>query len=59
MEIHLLVKMTTVETKHEDMIHDVQFDYFGKKMATCSSDKTIKIFDVSTQKPRLLSELKG
>jgi len=51
--------MTTLETKHEDLIHDVQFDYFGKRMATCSSDKTIKIFDVSTSKPRLLSELKG
>jgi len=50
----------TFETKHEDVIHDLQLDYFGKKLATCSSDRTIKIFDVSnTFKARLLEELKG
>jgi len=35
-----------VETGHEDMIHDAQLDYYGKRLATCSSDRTIKIFDV-------------
>jgi len=29
------------------MIHDAQFDYYGKRVATCSSDKTIKIHNVS------------
>jgi len=38
---------TSVETHHEDMIHDVQLDYYGKRLATCSSDRMIKIFDVS------------
>jgi protein transport protein SEC13 len=28
------------------MIHDAQFDYYSTKLATCSSDQTIKIFDV-------------
>ncbi|KAG8939703.1 GTPase-activating protein S13 [Tulasnella sp. 424] len=37
---------TPVETAHEDMIHDAQLDYYGKRLATCSSDRTIKIFDV-------------
>lgn len=36
----------TVETAHDDMIHDSQFDYYSTKLATCSSDRTIKIFDV-------------
>jgi len=36
-----------VDTKHGDMIHDAQFDYYGKRVATCSSDKTIKIHSVS------------
>ena len=35
-----------IETSHEDMIHDSQFDYYATKLATCSSDRTIKIFDV-------------
>ena len=29
------------------MIHDCQVDYYGRKLATCSSDHTIKIFDIS------------
>jgi protein transport protein SEC13 len=31
------------------MIHDVQLDYYGKRIATCSSDRTIKIFNNSNQ----------
>merc|ERR1712151_11774 len=36
-----------IDTQHEDMIHDAQLDYYGCKLATCSSDRTIKIFNVS------------
>lgn len=35
----------SVDTAHEDMIHDSQFDYYSTRLATCSSDRTIKIFD--------------
>lgn len=35
-----------IETLHEDMIHDAQLDYYGKRLATCSSDRTVKVFDV-------------
>lgn len=31
------------------MIHDTQPDYYGKRLATCSSDRTIKIFDMATK----------
>ena len=27
--------------------HDVQLDYYGKRLATCSSDRIIMIFDVT------------
>lgn len=27
----------TIDTQHDDMIHDSQFDYYGVKLATCSS----------------------
>lgn len=37
---------TTFDTLHEDMIHDVQLNYYGRRLATCSSDRKIKIFDV-------------
>jgi hypothetical protein len=29
----------------EDYLQDVAFDYYGSKMAVCSSDRKIKIFD--------------
>jgi len=38
--------VASVETQHDDMLHDCQFDYYARKLATCSSDKTIRIFDV-------------
>ena len=37
---------STVDTGHEDMVHDAQMDYYGTRLATCSSDKLVKIFEV-------------
>ena len=31
--------------------HDAQLDYYGKRLATCSSDRTIRIFEVVDGKP--------
>ena len=39
--------IVSIDTLHDDMIHDSQFDYYSKRLATCSSDRTIKIFDVT------------
>ncbi|KAL2369887.1 protein transporter SEC13 [Blastomyces gilchristii SLH14081] len=44
---------------HDDMIHDAALDYYGRRLATCSSDKTIKIFEVEGDSHRLLETLKG
>ncbi|RKP25195.1 WD40-repeat-containing domain protein [Syncephalis pseudoplumigaleata] len=42
------------------MIHDAQLDYYGKRLATCSSDRTIRIFDVDADgNQRLVDVLKG
>jgi len=34
-------------------------DYYGRRLATCSSDKTIKIFEVEGESHRLVETLKG
>ncbi|KAG5670547.1 hypothetical protein PVAND_000801 [Polypedilum vanderplanki] len=34
-----------VHTEHRDVIHDCSYDYYGQRMATCSSDQTIKIWE--------------
>ena len=39
--------------------HDVQLDYYGKRLASCSSDKTVKIFDVTCDEPTLSYTLAG
>ncbi|WFD07606.1 GTPase-activating protein S13 [Malassezia vespertilionis] len=36
----------TVETFHEDAVHDAQLDFYGSQLATCSSDRTVKVFEV-------------
>lgn len=36
----------TIETHHEDAVHDAQLDFYGNKLATCASDRTVKVFDV-------------
>lgn len=49
-----------IETGHQDMIHDVQMDYYGKRIATASSDFTIKIVSVSKNSgSQLLATLSG
>ena len=48
-----------VETNHDDQIHDSQFDYYATKLATCSSDRTIKIFDVVGEHHHCCATLTG
>jgi len=50
--------LASIDTQHEDMIHDVQPDYYGKRIATCSSDRTIKIFDSSNTQSQV-AEIRG
>ena len=37
----------SVETEHKDLIHDVAYDHYGRRMATCSSDQSIKVWDIA------------
>merc|ERR1719502_1762344 len=55
--------VASLETRHEDMIHDAQLDYYGKRLATCSSDRSVKVFQVEGEgaaaQHSLLQDLKG
>jgi protein transport protein SEC13 len=39
--------------------HDAVLDYYGRRLATCSSDKSINIFDIEGDSHRLTETLKG
>lgn len=60
------------DTEHEDLIvgrlrrrcslwqHDAQLDYYGKRLATASSDRSVRIFQVEPNQPeRLVCALAG
>jgi len=51
--------MTQLTNLHDDMIHDAVLDYYGRRLATCSSDRTIKIYEVEGETHRLIDTLKG
>ncbi|ODV98516.1 hypothetical protein PACTADRAFT_64591 [Pachysolen tannophilus NRRL Y-2460] len=51
--------MVTIGNAHDDLIHDAVLDYYGKRLATCSSDKTIKIFEVEGETHKLVDTLRG
>eukprot|EP00164_Ancoracysta_twista_P006427 GFYU01008945.1.p1 GENE.GFYU01008945.1~~GFYU01008945.1.p1 ORF type:complete len:322 (-),score=80.64 GFYU01008945.1:372-1337(-) len=51
--------VSSFETGHDDMIHDAQLDYYGKRLATASSDRTVRVFDVHEKQQTMIGELKG
>jgi protein transport protein SEC13 len=48
-----------LSTDANDAQHDAVLDYYGRRLATCSSDKTIKIFEVEGESHRLVETLRG
>jgi protein transport protein SEC13 len=47
------------DSQHEDMVHDAQMDFYGKRLATASSDRTVRIHDASSGDYRTVATLKG
>lgn len=36
----------SISAEHKDLIHDVAYDFHGRRMATCSSDQSVKVWDL-------------
>ncbi|KAK3219939.1 hypothetical protein Dsin_013909 [Dipteronia sinensis] len=47
------------ETDHQDTVHDVAMDYYGKRIATASSDNSVKIIGVGNNTHQHLATLSG
>lgn len=44
-----LFEAKPINTDHKDLIHDVSYDFYGRRMATCSSDQSVKVIVESAQ----------
>lgn len=33
----------SIPADHKDLVHDVSYDFYGKRFATCSSDQYVKV----------------
>lgn len=51
--------LNNIDTGHEDMIHDAEVDYYGLRLATCSSDHSVKVYDIKNGTHTLVDDLKG
>ncbi|SBT80987.1 protein transport protein SEC13, putative [Plasmodium malariae] len=52
-------ELIVFDTSHTRAINDCELDYYSKKLATCSNDNTVKIFDVSLSKePVCIAEIR-
>ncbi|KAI1285180.1 Nucleoporin SEH1 [Halotydeus destructor] len=36
----------SIHSDHKDLIHDVAYDFYGRRFATCSSDQSVKVWDM-------------
>lgn len=48
-----------IDTNHEEMIHDSVANFYGTRLATCSSDNKIKIFSLNGNQSTFVTELVG
>ncbi|SBS88674.1 protein transport protein SEC13, putative [Plasmodium ovale] len=51
--------LVVFDTLHGKPVNDCELDYYSRKLATCSSDNTVKIFDVSfSREPVCIAEFR-
>jgi len=41
----MIFEARSINAEHKDLIHDVAYDFYGQRMATCSSDQFVKVWD--------------
>lgn len=55
----MAVAVASFDTGHTDMVHDSQFDYYGRRLATCSSDSLVRVFNVEGERSTHSADLVG
>ena len=54
----VVMEFTELKPAHDDQIHDIAFDYCGKRFATCSSDKQIKIWNLNDKNQWIYTDIR-
>ena len=39
------MQFSELSSPHQAGVNDISFDYYGKRLTSCSSDKQIKVYD--------------
>lgn len=47
----------SINAEHKDLIHDIAYDFYGQRMATCSSDQFVKVNGLSAKKKIMFNSL--
>mmetsp|Transcript_9245 Transcript_9245/g.13982 ORF Transcript_9245/g.13982 Transcript_9245/m.13982 type:complete len:444 (+) Transcript_9245:29-1360(+) len=48
-----------IANSHSSIIHDAQLDFYGKYLATCSSDRLVKIYEIEGTQQTHIQDLQG
>ena len=47
--LHSMFSTRSIPADHKDLVHDVSYDFYGKRFATCSSDQFVKVGNCSRE----------
>jgi len=42
------MEFVKLSPRHEGVVHDIAFDYYGKRVCTCGADREIKVWDLDS-----------
>lgn len=45
-----------IKTEHQDLIQDIAYDFFGKRVATASLDQLVKIWNINDDNEWIIKE---
>lgn len=50
------IPLEKIQTDHKDLIQDIAFDFYGKRVATASLDQTVKIWNINEKNEWVFKE---